>query len=235
MLIHKTKNLQIYFGDAADGIYKQLHSNPTYAKLVDIEPFKSVAQKIDVPRLSALNQTHGIEGVQVTHGDFSFSIEGDYLLTHHANVGLSVLTADCIPVVLYDSKNNVLGIAHAGWRGAVAGIVPRMVAHMSSLWDTEPKDAQLFIGPSAKVCCYQVRQDFFENLDFASYETMMQRNGSWYFDVLKLLELQMKHRGIDTTQINVDFNFCTMCDARFFSHRRHAENAGRQITIARLY
>lgn len=235
MLTHITKQLFIYFGDATDGIYKQLHCNPTQAKLVDAEPFKSVVQKIDVPRLSALNQTHGVEGVCISTEDISFSIEGDYLITNQKRVGLGVLTADCVPIVLHDIKNNVVGIAHAGWRGTLAGIVPQMITHMSSLWNTAPADAKLFIGPSAKGCCYQVQQDFFQNLNYTYYETMMQRNGNWYFDMLKLLELQMKNSGIDAKQINTDFNFCTICDKRFFSHRRQAENAGRQITIARLY
>ena len=128
MLAHKTKKLHIYFGDALDGISKELHCKSTNAKLVDITPFKTVAQKINIPRLSALNQVHSTDGLQVINTDFSFNSEGDYLLTNQINVGLGVLTADCVPLIVYDAKNNAVGIAHAGWRGSVVGIAIRMLS-----------------------------------------------------------------------------------------------------------
>lgn len=133
MLTHKNK-LQIYFGDATDDISKQLHCVPTVAQLVNVEPFKSVARKIGVSRLSALNQTHGTQGSVITNSDISFSIDGDYLIANQSHVALGVLTADCVPLILYDAKNKAIGIAHAGWRGAVCAIAPKVFEHMRSLW-----------------------------------------------------------------------------------------------------
>lgn len=235
MLTHKTKNLQIYFGDAQDGISKHLHCNPTNAKLVNIEPFKSIAQKIDVPRLSVLNQTHGIEGVHVRDVDFSFNIDGDYLISNKLNVGLGVITADCMPVILYDAKNNNIGIAHAGWRGAVDEIVPKMLQHMQSVCDSKPQNMQVYIGPSAKACCYEVQKDFEKQIrpSFAD-QVMILKDGRWYFDTVQLISLQMMQVGIDPASINNDFNLCTICDTRFCSYRRAAGQAGRQITVALL-
>jgi hypothetical protein len=248
MLTHKTKKLQIYFGDAQDGISKQTHCIPTAKKLVDVEPFKLVAQKIDVPRLSALNQTHGIVGAEIDEEDFSFNTDGDYLITDHTNVGLGVLTADCVPVILYDEKNHAIAAVHAGWRGAVARIAQKAFEHMTSSYNTHPDDVQLFIGPCAKACCYQVQEDFLGIIpvEFAK-EVMIKKEAQWYFDTVQLIALQMKKAGIAPASINTDFNFCTICDHRFFSHRRQQAlanclenqvggfNAGRQITIARLY
>lgn len=235
MLTHKTDRLQIYFGDATDNISKQLHCVPTTAQLVNIEPFKSVAQKIGVSRLSALNQIHGTQGSVITNGDISFSIDGDYLITNQPQVGLGVLTADCVPLVLYDEKNHAVGMAHAGWRGAVGAIVPKAFEQMRSLWKSDARHMQLFIGPSAKVCCYQVQEDFALHIPSAYLEkVMIQKGGHWYFDVVQLIQLQMKELGIRSAQIHAKFNFCTICDHHFFSHRRQHAHAGRQISIVVL-
>jgi YfiH family protein len=236
MLTYQTKNLQIYFGDAQDGISKQIHCIPTAKKLVDVEPFKLIAQKIDVPRLSALNQTHGVECAVIKEEDISFNSDGDYLITHHTNVGLGVLTADCVPVILYDAKKQVIAAVHAGWRGAIAGIMPKAFEQMKSLYNSAGQDMKIFIGPSAKICCYQVREDFLGIIpvEFAK-DVMIKKEAQWYFDTVQLIALQMKKAGIAPASINTDFNFCTICDQRFFSHRRQNLNAGRQITIVRLY
>ncbi|CAN5117935.1 peptidoglycan editing factor PgeF [soil metagenome] len=235
MLTYTGKKLFIYFGDATDGISKSLHCISTNAKLVDAKPFKSVAQKIDVPRLSALNQTHGIDGVQIQDADFSFNKDGDYLITDQKDVGLGILTADCVPMIFYDTKNNAIGIAHAGWRGALAGIAQKTLDHMQRAWNTQARDVQIFIGPSAKTCCYQVQKDFLQNL-LPEYvdKVMMQKEGHWYFDTVQLIALQMHKAEVAPASINLAYNFCTMCDERFFSHRRQHTNAGRQITIVRL-
>lgn len=235
MFTYQTKKIQIYFGDVIGCISKSLHCIPTNKKLVDLEPFQSVAQKIDVPRLSMLNQIHGIDGTVINEIDFSFNNDGDYLITQRPNVGLGVLTADCVPVVLYDTNNQVIAAIHAGWRGAVAGIVPITFEHMKSLWGSQEQDIQLFIGPSAKACCYQVQEDFFNNvpLEFTT-KLMLQKGENWYFDTADLITLQMKKAGISPALINTQFNLCTMCNSRFFSHRRQGAQAGRQITIAAL-
>lgn len=235
MLMHKTEKLQIYFGDSTDRISKQLHCISINAKLVDIEPFKSVTKKIGISHLSALNQTHGTQGVAIADSDIAFSLDGDYLITNQSNIGLGVLTADCVPLILYDEKNHAIGAVHAGWRGAVNEICPKAFEHMRSLWKSDVRHMQLFIGPSANVCCYQVQDDFSQYIS-SKYLTkvMSKKHGGWYFDIVKLIQLQMQELKIGNEQIHSEFNFCTICDHRFFSYRRQGLNAGRQITIAAL-
>lgn len=235
MLMHKTDKILIYFGDARDCISKSFHCVPSEKNLVDIEPFKSVTQKINVPRLSALNQTHSTKGTQIHNEDISFTIEGDYLVTNQLHIGLGVLTADCVPVILYDAKNHAISAVHAGWRGTVAGIVSKAFEHMNTVFNTRSADVQLFIGPSAKDCCYQVQEDFVQYIssDYLTH-VMIKKDEHWYFDTVQLIKLQMQKAGISPAFINKNFNFCTICDHRFFSHRRQGVNAGRQITIACL-
>lgn len=235
MLTHKSNKLFIYFGDASDGISKQLHCNPTQGDLVDIQPFKSISQKMDLTRLSALNQTHGIQGALVEQKDFNFNRDGDYLITRKSGVGLGVLTADCVPLILHDAKHNAIAAIHAGWRGAVTGIVPQAIEHMCVAFGTSACDLQFFVGPSAKSCCYQVKEDFVSGIssEFLA-RVVSEKDGAWYFDNVRLLSLQAQDLGIPLDQMHLQYNFCTMCDHRFYSHRRQGARAGRQITIAYL-
>lgn len=235
MFICKSKKLQIYFGDASDGIYKQLHANPTNEKLVNIEPYKSICAKLDLPRLSLLNQVHGIDGAQVINADFSFNKDGDYLVTNQKDVGIAVLAGDCVPLILYDTKNNAIAVAHAGWKGAIAGVALKAFEHMQKVWGSDSEHMQVFIGPNAKPCCYQVKEDLVKQIDPAFVDkVIVHKQGLVYFDTAHLVALQLNEAGIDPASINRDYNFCTICDERFFSHRRQGVNAGRQITIVRL-
>lgn len=235
MFIYNTDKLQIYFGGASDGISKAKHCIPSPYKLIDIDPFASIAQKIGVSRLSTLNQTHGVSGAVVNEVDFSFNKDGDYLITQYANVGLGVLTADCVAVILYDASNHIIAAIHAGWRGAVAEIVPKALEHMKSIGGSETQGIQIFIGPSAKPCCYIVQENFFDIVHSNLIKKVMIKKGNhWYFDTVQLIKLQMKEIGINLQQINTEFNFCTICDTRFFSHRRQGIQSGRQIAIALL-
>lgn len=235
MLTFKNNKLHIYFGDTSDGIFKHLHCQPSSKKLADIVPFNTIMHTHNVPRLSLLNQTHGIQGMRIDDEDVFFTIDGDYLITDQKNVGIGVLTADCVPLVLYDSKQHAIAIVHAGWRGAVAGIAQKTIEHMLQIWNTNVTDLQIYFGPSAKICCYEVQSDFAQHLDpeFCNH-VMIEKHTRWYFDTAMLIELQLIKMGISDTAIQKDYNFCTMCNERFFSHRRQGLSAGRQITIAKL-
>lgn len=203
--------------------------------LVDIQPFKSITQKIVLTRLSALNQTHGIQGALVEQKDFNFNRDGDYLITRKSGVGLGVLTADCLPLILHDAKQNAIAAIHAGWRGAVAGILGYVIEHMGAAFGTSACDLQLFVGPSAKSCCYQVKEDFVSSISSEFLTRVVnKKNGAWYFDNVELLSLQAQAMSIPVEAIHMQYNYCTICDHRFYSHRRQGAYAGRQITIAYL-
>ena len=247
-MIIKNDFYTIYFGNSKDNISKQIDCIPQSIPLTEHPKFSSLIKDLDLDTIACLNQTHSNEGMIIDQEIPAFNRDGDYLITAHTNVGLGVLTADCVPAILYDEKNHVIAAIHAGWRGAVAEIVPKTFERMQSLWQSNVQDIQLFIGPSAKACCYQVQENFFDKVhsNFTK-EVMIKKGTHWYFDTAQLIALQMQKAGISPASIHTQFNFCTMCDHRFFSHRRQqalrsslesevgGASAGRQITIARLY
>ena len=86
-------------------------------------------------------------------------LTGDGLITATAGLLLAIQTADCLPVILVDSKRHVVGVFHAGWRGTVKRIVEKGVGEMHRCFGTHPRDLKAAIGPGIQGCCYEVGEE----------------------------------------------------------------------------
>ncbi len=84
---------------------------------------------------------------------------GDGLITSVPRLLLAVLTADCIPVILVDTKSRAVGVFHAGWRGTVKRIVEKGVGQMNLCFGSQPRDIKAAIGPGIRNCCYTVGEE----------------------------------------------------------------------------
>src|SRR3990167_757228 len=121
----QNEKFKIIFGDAA--------SCPVDHKSANFVTYcQQLITQYGFSALKILRQIHGVVGTAVKADDLTralslFEKEGDYLITDQPNIALGVLTADCLPVVIYDQVRNVVGIAHAGWRGTVGGVVRAML------------------------------------------------------------------------------------------------------------
>jgi purine-nucleoside/S-methyl-5'-thioadenosine phosphorylase / adenosine deaminase len=89
----------------------------------------------------------------------SDSIEGDALVTDEPGILLSVRSADCVPVLIADSKGSAVAAVHAGWKGMLGGIVEKTVGEMRRLFGSRPGALIAAIGPSIRDCCYEVGQE----------------------------------------------------------------------------
>jgi YfiH family protein len=83
-------------------------------------------------------------------------LAGDGLITRAPGILLSVLTADCLPIIVVDTKQQAVGVFHAGWRGTLKRIVEKGVGEMQRYFGSRPADLKAAIGPGIRVCCYQV-------------------------------------------------------------------------------
>jgi YfiH family protein len=83
-------------------------------------------------------------------------LAGDGLVTQTPEILLAVLTADCLPIIVVDTKRRAVGVFHAGWRGTVKRIVEKGVGEMRKHFDSQPRDLKAVIGPGIRGCCYQV-------------------------------------------------------------------------------
>jgi len=92
-------------------------------------------------------------------------LAGDGLITDTPGILLATQTADCLPVVLVDTKHRAVGVFHAGWRGTVKRIVEKGVGEMRGCFGTRPKDIRAAIGPGIHGCCYQVGEEVRVNFE----------------------------------------------------------------------
>jgi polyphenol oxidase len=236
MVLHNDPAFTIYFGDSQDHCVKS-----NYTKIF-IEEFKKFKKNLNLKNLIFLKQVHGTDGeiftdkAQLNQDLIIFPQPGDFLITNLKNVGIGVLTADCLPVVFYDTERKVAAVAHAGWRGAVAQINLKVIQLMQEKFGTKIENIKIFFGPCAKSCCYQVQEEFLENPEILKYskDVISKKNNPLFFDLPKLANLQLLNLGIKEKQIETSYNLCTICNHTFHSYRRDKERSGRQATIISL-
>lgn len=239
-MLYNSPTFSIYFGNASDALFQSYYLNlPPSVNLAHEQSFARAYERLQSKQLIFLRQIHSVQGLvvneQVQQHIQPFSIEGDFLVTDLPHIGLGVMTADCLPIVLVDEKKNAIAIVHAGWKGAVNNIVGSALACLRKTYGTHATDLQIFFGPVAKSCCYEVSPDFIDQYAHKDTSSFEQRGGQWFFDVPHFCKNQLIAAGLEAQQIITDYNICTMCDTQYFSHRRQKEKAGRQMTVAILH
>jgi YfiH family protein len=197
-----------------------------------------LCERLGLDWLCASRQVHGATVQRVReiagHGGEAVAIDADGHATALAGVGAMVLTADCLPVALgaETAKGGaVVATAHAGWRGLAAGVLEEAVRALHELGASGPIEA--VVGPCAGVCCYEVGEEV--HAAFAGQAGAGGAGG--------MAEEYRRGKNIDLRAIARDklrgagvacvshAEACTICDERFFSHRRQGKAAGRQAGI----
>jgi YfiH family protein len=194
----------------------------------------------DVKDLVVFRQIHSTRVVTLTERpDRTVAIEADAMVTNRSDIALGILTADCAPVLLADPEAGIIGAAHAGWKGAVGGIVPATVAAMVGL-GADPARIRAAIGPTISGANYEVgpdtaREIVAEDGAAASYVSIPPGKTREHFDIPGLLTEQLFGAGVGLVG---DLGLCTYANpAKYFSHRyatHHGINTGRQIAIIGL-
>jgi polyphenol oxidase len=195
----------------------------------------------DPSRLVGLHQVHGTE---VTHVTEPWSPgngpRADAMVTERPGIALGIVTGDCAPVLFADADAGVIGAAHAGWRGAVAGVLEAAVAAMVSR-GALPSRMVAAVGPCIGQASYEVGADLRAAvLDRAAEDARFfmpgRRELHWQFDLSGYCAARLAAAGVGAVEVLV----CdTMADeARFFSHRRRTLAGGgligHQISVIAL-
>jgi YfiH family protein len=143
--------------------------------------------------------------------------EADALVTSSPGVPLGVLVADCLPVLLADPAARVVAVAHAGRRGLLAGVLPRVVAAMAAL-GAQPAGIRASVGPAAGGCCYEVPAQMQEEA-VASVPELLATT-SWGTPSLDLRAGAVAQlRGLGLSAVTTAGG-CTIEDESFYSYRR---------------
>jgi YfiH family protein len=232
-------------GGVSKGLYRGL--NAGYYSLdrrEDIaENRRRVAEHLGLPadRLASPRQVHGIRVETLTKPWPDMQPpEADAVVTAETGVAIGVATADCAPVLFAAPKAGVIGAAHAGWRGALEGVLPATLAAMQRL-GADPSDVTVVVGPTISQEHYEVSADFRSRFlaadpTFDAFFLEGARAGHFQFDLPGFIVDRLGGLGLRTV---VDLSLCTYADEDwFYSYRRatHRSEAdyGRQISVIAL-
>jgi hypothetical protein len=189
------------------------------------------------PFIAGLKQIHSTRVVvfdsPVNPGAMSVG-EADALVTNQPNLLLVVRTADCVPVLLMDRKIGVIGAVHAGWRGAVGGLLPRTIQTCVEQFGSDVANLHVAIGPSIGPCCYEVDAQVIEPLHtgYPDWQGVLQETsaGKGMLDLKQLLWHQTLSSGIPEGQVE-RMEYCTRCrEDLFFSYRREGKVIGTMMS-----
>jgi YfiH family protein len=192
---------------------------------------------VSYDRLTSPTQVFGADVLAVDDLDVGCGRDGrgsavanvDGLITDRPDVPLILMSADCPLVCVYDAKRKAVGAVHASWKGTVARAAEHLVHRMHAEFGCEPADLLAAICPSAGPCCYEVGRDVLRiartRLDDAD-ACFVNRDGQMYFDMWAANRRQLIAAGVRPYAIEVAA-LCSICDDRFWSHRRDGETAGR--------
>jgi YfiH family protein len=229
-------------GGASSGIFKGLNCGTGSSDQHDAVTINRtrVANEMGVSlvALMGVHQVHSTKVVTVTQPTTDHP-KADALVTATPGIALSVLTADCQPVLFADHEAGVIGAAHAGWKGALNGILEETLNSMEALGAARA-NTHVVIGPSISQTAYEVGPEFFkkftsENPSFARFFTNS-KNDKFLFDLPALGLYILLRAGVRSAEWT---RHCTYADtSRFYSYRRatHCKEAdyGRLIAAITL-
>ena len=187
---------------------------------------------IDSNRLVMPHQVHDCV-VRRIDGPQQGVIEGvDAVMTDVPQLCIGVSTADCIPVLLYDSTHRAISAVHAGWRGTVLRIVRKAVEAICDAYGTAPADLQAVIGPGISLDSFEVGDEVYDQFLSAGFDmqTISRRDAKWHIDLPMCNRLQLMETGVPADHIQMT-NICTYQQYdRYFSARRLGIQSGRIYT-----
>ncbi|HEY0182597.1 MAG TPA: peptidoglycan editing factor PgeF [Rhodopila sp.] len=181
------------------------------------------ALDVDPARLLGLTQVHRTRVVTATSPWAPGEGErADAMVTAEPGLALGIVTADCAPVLFADVDGRIVGAAHAGWRGALAGVLEATVAAMTAL-GAVPDRITAAIGPCIAQVSYEVGADLRDavlarSVADSAFFAPGQRDGRWQFDLAGYCAARLRASGIG--HIIVTGHDTLAEEDRFFSHRR---------------
>ena len=127
-------------------------------RLSAADDWRRAGDLLGVSEVVRLNQVHGREVVTSRRGSprAAAAQDADVLISDDSDVAIAVRAADCVPLLLADSRTGVVAAMHAGWRGTAAGAAPTAVKALAREFGTKPEDLVAAIGPCIGACCYEV-------------------------------------------------------------------------------
>ena len=228
-------------GGFSKGYYKGLNCGrgSKDSKKNILKNLRFVSKKVGVKlnNLILMNQTHSNKVVEVNEKNFKKEINSDAMVTKINGLALGVVTADCVPILLYDTRAKIVGCIHAGWKGSITNIIQNTVKKLKSLGSKNTIYAS--VGPCIGYKSYEVDLNFFNKFikrSFNNKKYFKKKNKEKkLFNLRKFVADILLKEKVKIDHVNYD----TLKEKKnFFSYRRSKLNRemdyGRCISIIRL-
>ena len=232
-------------GGASSGIYDSLNCGPGSSDdrghVLENRRRALAALSDKECRLVTLYQIHSAEGIVVREPwEIGVAPKADAMATNVPGIVLGILTADCAPLLLADTEAGVIGAAHAGWKGALGGVIEQVIARMEELGAKRERIAAA-IGPCISQSAYEVGDEFRET--FARHDganighfVPAARENHWQFDLPAYVQARLEALSVGSVAAPGN---CTYAEAgNFFSFRRTTHRGetdyGRQLSAITL-
>lgn len=241
----KINGKRILKSSVLDGLNHFFTTRETVIKTKEPEFENNVAENkreickflnIDEQNLIHPSQTHTshIEVAQVGKNSYP---DTDGLILTNKEQAVFLNFADCTPVIIFDSKNRIGAVSHAGWRGTAGSIASKTVEKMIKEFGSEPTDLKCAIGPAISFCCYNVGQEVLTQLKATvkNFEGLSEvRQGNIFVDLKNINKQQLIEAGVKPENIDV-CPYCTVCNNDlFFSYRNEHATTNRHSAVIRL-
>ena len=218
---------------SSTGIYKSLNCG-----LKSFDNEKNVKQNLNIAKRTLFKQNKNLIIPDQYHSNRCLIATAnnlypkcDALVTSDNSLILGITTADCLPIIFYDQKNHVIGIAHAGWRGLVKGVLQNTLNKMINL-GAQKKSIKSIIGPCIRLRSYEVKKDFVKKLKTEYQKFTVRRMQKIYFDLPKLAKYILLNSNISEVY---DTKKNTFLDKNYFSFReskkKKLKDYGRNINL----
>ena len=229
-------------GGYSKGIYKSLNcgkgSKDSKKNVSKNLSLISKKMRINQKKLSLMHQTHGNKVIIINKKNKNLKkFNSDALITKLKGIALGVVTADCVPIILYDIKNQIIGCIHAGWKGASSGIIENTIKKFKKLNSNNKIFAS--VGPCIGKKSYEVDLDFYKKFKSKSKKNSIyfikKNNNKKLFNLRKYVSDKLVKLNVKVDHVNHD----TFKEKnRFFSYRRsqklHEKDYGRCISVISL-
>ena len=228
-------------GGFSRGLYKGLNCGrgSKDKKKNIIMNLKKVAKKMSVKNnhLILMYQTHSNKVIEIKKNNYKKKIRADAMVTKMRGIALGVVTADCVPILIYDRKNKIIGCIHAGWRGAISGVIKNTILKIRKL----NSDNKIYatIGPCIGKESYEVDLKFFKNFVKKSKKNReffaIKNRNKKLFNLREYVAKKLTEQNVVIDHVNHD----TFKERdNFFSYRRstilHQRDYGRSISTIKL-
>jgi hypothetical protein len=213
-------------GGVSDGIYTSLNgglgSNDDPAHVAENRRRMAEQMGVAPTHLIGVHQIHSPDAMVAT-GPWQGSVrpKADAIVTQTEGLAIGITTADCGPILFADPKARVIGAAHAGWKGALTGVLESTIDAMEKL-GADRSGMVAAIGPLIRQPSYEVGPEFIERFIEADAENALyflpgERGGHSMFDLAGFIRMRLENAGVLMID---DLGIDTYADERFYSYRR---------------